>query len=204
MKIFIGMPCYNQVIHSETAQDLLDLVLEVKERNDQLSILFPSSPFISLNRNLIMQKGLDSDWILMWDNDIQVPTPKFIYKMIETAYKKDATLVGLAVRIKNTSEELACGLKDEGGYTRLKKPKKSPQEVDVMGAGVSLINCKWVRDNLEQPYYEFQDGKGVNGPTIMPEDWKFCEKVKEKGGKIILDPTIETIHWGSYGFQYEI
>ncbi|HDY68420.1 MAG TPA: hypothetical protein ENH85_11590 [Candidatus Scalindua sp.] len=199
------MPCYNRQIHSEVAEDIFQLILETKERNDELAINMPSSPFISLNRNIIMEQGLDSDWILMWDNDIQVPTAKFIYRMIETASKYEAVITGLVVRLKLDSNEYACGMKakDGSGYIRFTKAPLKPMEVDVIGAGITLIHCKWIRDNLDQPYYSFKDGKGVNGPTILPEDWRFCEKVKEKGGKIIVEPRISTIHWGMKGFTYE-
>lgn len=205
MKIHIGVPCYNRQIHSEVAEDIFQLILETKERNDELSIQMPSSPFISLNRNLIMERGLDSDFILMWDSDIQVPSGKFIYQMIETASKYEAAITGLVVRLKLDPTEYACGMKakDDSGYIRLTKAPSKPQEVDVVGAGVTLIHSKWIRDNLDQPYYEFIDGKGANGPTILPEDWRFCEKVKEKGGKIIIEPRVSTIHWGQKGFQYE-
>lgn len=199
------MPTYDQRIHSEVMQNVLDFVLKAKEKNDDLSIQFPSSPFLTLSRNLIMQRGLDSDWILMWDSDIQVPTPEFFYKMVETAYKHEAALVGLLVRIKTyeiNKPEFACGKKSEGGYMRLIKAPTIPEEVDVMGAGVTILNSRWIRDNLEQPYYEFKDVKGINGPAILPEDWCLCEKIKEKGGKIIVEPRIETIHYGNYGWHF--
>ena len=179
MKLYLGMPVYNKMIHSEVAEDVFQFILEAKEKNDDLSINMPSSPFISLNRNLIMEQGLDSDWILMWDNDIQVPTPSFIYKMIETATRHEAIITGLLVRLKVDDKQFACGMKakDGSGYIRLTEAPTKPIEVDVMGAGVTLIHTKWIKNNLEQPYYEFIDGKGVNGPTILPEDWRFCEKI---------------------------
>lgn len=205
MKIHIGVPLHDKRIQSETAEDIFQLLLEAKDKNDQVSVQMPCSPFISLNRNLIMQKGLDSDYVLMWDSDIQVLTPGFVYKMIETMYKQDAVMVGLLCRIKLDETEYACGMKakDGSGYIRLNKAPTKPQEVDVMGAGVTLIKTDWIRNNLEQPYYEFIDGKGANGPTILPEDWRLCEKIKEKGGKIIVEPRISTVHYGIKGYSYE-
>jgi len=208
MKICIGMPVYNNLVHVQVMQDILDVVLEAQKRNDQLTINTPSSPFLSLNRNVIMQKGLDFDWILMWDSDIQVANGQFIYKMIETAYKHDAAMVGLLVKIKSfdKNQEYACGMKakDGTGYVRLKEAPVKVQKVDVMGAGITLIRSAWIKNHLQQPYYEFVDIKGDNGPAILPEDWRFCEKIKEKGGKIVVDPTIETIHYGQMGWHHEI
>ena len=197
------MPTYNNQIHSEVTRNLIDLSIELKERGVGFSIAMPSSPLLSLSRNLIMDAGLDSDWILMWDSDIQVPTAKFLQKMIDTAYKTDAAMVGLLVRLKIPDTQFACGMKEEGGYKRLTEAPKKPTEVDVMGAGVTLLNCKWIRDNLDQPYYQFVDVKGVNGPSITPEDWRLCEKIKEKGGKIVVEPNISTIHWGQASYMYE-
>jgi len=177
MRIFIGMPTYQNNIHTEVHQNVVSLALEIAQKGDELIMSHPSSPFISLNRNLIMEAGLSSDWILMWDSDIQVPTPKFLYRMIETAYKQDAVIVGLLCKIKTEGrDEFACGMKAKGGYKRLLKPPRNIQEVDVMGAGVTLLKTSWIKENLDQPYYEFIDGKGDNGPTILPEDWRFCEK----------------------------
>ena len=59
MKIYLGIPCYNRQIHSEVAEDIFQLILETKERNDELAINTPSSPFISLSRNIIMEQEND-------------------------------------------------------------------------------------------------------------------------------------------------
>ena len=207
MKLYLGVPSYQKLINTETAEDIFQLLLEAKDKGDEISVSMPSSSFISLNRNLIMEKGLDSDWILMWDSDIQIPTPKFLWKMIDTAYKYDAVIVGLICRIKLDENEYACGMKakDGSGYIRLTKAPSRPQEVDVMGAGVTLIKSDWIRNNLQQPYYEFVDNKNNDGtPGILPEDWRFCEKIKEKGGKIVVEPSIETIHYGIKGYHYKL
>ena len=206
MKLYVGVPNYNKTMSTEVAEDIFQLLLEIRDKGDQVSVNMPSSPFISLNRNIIMQKGLDSDYILQWDSDIQVPTPKFLYKMIETAYKYDAAVVGLLCRIKLDEIEYACGnmAKDKSGYVRLTKAPTRPKEVDVIGAGVTLIKSDWVRNNLEQPYYEFVDKKNEDGtPGILPEDWNFCRKVKDAGGKVVVEPNISTVHWGIKGFLYE-
>lgn len=207
MNIHIGIPLHDKKIQSETAEDIFQLLLIARDKNDQVSVQMPCSPFISLNRNLIMQKGLDADWILMIDSDISVLKTDFVYDMIETAYKQDAVVVGLLCRLKLDEKEYACGMKakDGSGYIRLTKAPTKPQQVDVMGAGVTLIKTDWIKDNLVQPYFEFIDGKNeVDGsPTIIPEDWRFCEKIKEKGGKIIVEPRIGNIHWGIKSYVHE-
>src|SRR3990167_7298579 len=101
MKIFCGIPAYQSLVHADVMQGILDLAIEANMRKgDDFSYAVHSSPFLSLNRNRIMHQGLDSDWILMWDADIAVPDGKFFYQMVDTAYKTDAVLVGLQVRIK--------------------------------------------------------------------------------------------------------
>lgn len=196
MRIFVGIPTYQSQVHVGVMDGFLDLALECKEKGVELSKNSPSMPFLSLARNIIMQQSIDSksDWTLMWDSDIEVLTKGFVWKMIETAYKYDAVMVGLLIRIKSFGQpEYACGMKVKGGYDRLKKTPLKPKKVDAMGAGVTLIKNSWVVKNLKQPYYEFRDSPA---PGITPEDWVFSEKIKEKGGKIVVDPTIETLHYG--------
>jgi hypothetical protein len=71
-------------------------------------------------------------------------------------------------------------------------------EVDYIAGGIHLIDNNWVRKNLSQPLYTITD---LEGPNIIPEDWSFCEAVKKKGGKIMIEPTIPNLHWGLYGWE---
>jgi hypothetical protein len=43
-----------------------------------------------------------------------------------------------------------------------------------------------------------------SGQTLhLSEDWAFCERAKQAGFKVLLDPTIRLTHWGTYGYTLE-
>ena len=198
MKILIGIPTHDNRIHIGLSQNLIQIALKTSSKGDDLSIQYPCSPFISFNRNLIISQAIKDyvDWVLKVDSDIEVPQ-ECLYKMIDEAYRNNAALLGLAVKIKSIENEYACAEIKDGEYVRLKDVGKKIRKIDVVGAGVSLINMKWLRSSgLQCPWYEFRDGKKEDIPTISPEDWEFCRKIKSKKGKIFLLPTIETIHHG--------
>lgn len=202
-KIVIGMPS-NRGIRPEVVQNLISFDLESqKERND-LRLYFPQSSLLTLSRNNIMRDALkwEADWVLMWDDDTQIKDDNFFNLMKETAYKMNANVVGLPVRLKN-GEEIVFNFADKVGdkYVNYKELPKEPKEIDVIGTGVMLINMAWIRKNWPKPpYFSVIDTE----TGAWPEDWNFCQLVKEKGGKIVVEPRIATVHHGNIGYTFDL
>lgn len=197
MKIYLGIPAYANQIHAGIVPGILQLYSDLKAHGDTLEFEYISTALVSFSRNYLMEQAKDSDFVLMWDADVQVIT-SFIYRWLELA--KDAQVIGLLTRIKSRDgHEYACGNKVgvAGKYERMKVKPEKPVEVDFIAGGIHLLDNKWMRDNLVQPFYQITD---LPGPSIIPEDWSLCDKVKAAGGKIMVDPLVEAVHWGQFGW----
>lgn len=201
MKIYLGMPCYSGV-HPEVVRNIVSFDLDSQGKKNELVLHFPQTSSITLSRNMIMREALkqNADWIIQWDNDIQIKSDDFFYKMTETAYKFGAPVVGLPCRLKDPGQ-IIYNFADKKGkeYINYKELPQEPKEIDVIGTGFMLINAKWIKENWPiGPWFSFIDTE----TGVFPEDWNFCEKVKERRGRIMVDPRMKTTHWGQMGFTF--
>ena len=74
-----------------------------------------------------------------------------------------------------------------------------PMEVESVGTGLMLIMRK-VLHEVEDPWFTIVDYKDTG---VMPEDFEFCRKAREKGIKVALDSRINTEHWGNLNWQHK-
>lgn len=193
------MPVY-QGVHPNVVQNLINFDIDSQVQKNELCTQFVRGSLITQNRNLITRTALEheDDWLLFWDADVEIRGRDFLHRMLKTAKEYDAPVVGLAVRLKTLAAPFNCGMKEPGGYRNYThiKDLEGAQEVDAVGTGCMLINLSWLRKNLVAPYFQVID----TALGAFPEDWNFCEKVKEKGGKVVVEPNVQTVHWGEYAW----
>lgn len=202
MRIVWGTPT-TRGIHPEVVRNIVAFDLNCQEKKHELRLYFPQSSLLTLSRNNIMRDALKwgADWVIMVDDDTQIKDDNFLNKMIETAYKFSASVVGLPVRL-GVSDEIIYNFADkhpEKGYVNYRELPKEPKEVDVIGCGVMLINMQWIRDNWPKPpYFTIIDTE----IGAWPEDWQWCTQVKERGGKVVVEPRIATVHYKLVGLTF--
>lgn len=200
MKIYLGMPVYSGV-HPETVRNLVAFDLDSQREKNELILHFPRSSILTLSRNLIVRKAIEvnADWVLMWDADIEIKDNDFLHRMVAAAYQHNTPVVGLPCRLKNNDEILFNFASKVGKeYNNAREIPQAPQETDVIGTGVMLINVAWIKNNWPiSPWFEVIDT--LTG--AFPEDWNFCEKVRQRGGKVLVYP-IKTVHWGEIGYGF--
>jgi hypothetical protein len=82
-------------------------------------------------------------------------------------------------------------------------------EVDLVGTGFLKISKK-VAKAVWDISEEYKEGNSLNkmafeikiiDGNIMSEDFVFCKKWKDLGGKIFIDPSIDPYHIGSASFK---
>src|SRR3990167_8616733 len=201
MRLLIGCPT-TRGVHPAVVQNLISFDLDNQNKKNDLRVYFPQSSLLTFSRNNIMREALkfDADWCLMWDDDTEIKDTNFFNLMIETAFKMSASVVGLPVRLK-TNDEIIFNFADkqDGKYVNYKYGDlpKEPKEVGVIGTAVMLINMAWIRKNWPKaPWFSVIDTE----TGAWPEDWFFTEKVWEKGGKVVVEPRIATVHHGQIGY----
>ena len=196
MRILIAIPSYDRRLDIEIARGLLHLERAMYD----FDLVMPVSSHISRNRNLAVHECLkgDYDWLLFWDSDIGLEE-RFLDKMIETAYKHEAQIVCGSYKMKEENGKYVLGERKGDKYENLTEISKV-REVDAGGTGVMLISRK-VLEALEDPWFTIEDGKSL---FVLPEDFRFCQKAKEKGFKIMADPRFTTNHYGSKSYSHVV
>lgn len=196
MRILIAIPSYDRRVDLEIAKGLLQLERE----GYNFDLVMPVSSHISRNRNLAVHEAIKGayDWLLFWDSDIGLEEG-FLTKMLDTAYKHEADIVCGCYKMKEENGKYVLGIKHGEKYENLTEITRV-REVDAGGTGIILINVK-VFGAIEEPWFTIIDGKNL---FVMPEDFEFCRKAKEKGFKIMADPRFTTNHYGIKSYQHAL
>lgn len=197
MKILIGTPTYDRRIDIELVKLFLNLERENKHEFDYV---FPVSSHISRNRNLICLEALKAghDAVLFLDSDIAIPDSGFLEKMIETAFKLDAKIVGGAYMMKKEEIAYVAGSQKDGKFDNIKVAPDAPVEVECVGTGIMLVYADVLKE-LKDPWFTIIDKPLLE---VMPEDFEFCRKAKEAGFKVALDPRFTTQHYGAKAWTH--
>ncbi len=198
MKILIGIPTYDRRVDIELLRALVNLE---RARKHEFDYLFPVSSHLSRNRNMVCHETLKGDYdaLLFLDSDIGITDETFVDKLIETAYRFEAGIVGGAYLMKK-SDEMAyvAGNKKAGRVENIKEIPIKPHEVEFVGTGIMLV-MKKVLKLVDDPWFTIVDKPSLE---VMPEDFEFCRKAKEKGVKIALDPRFSTNHYGAKAWTH--
>jgi len=210
IKVLIGTPAYNSLVHT----DYLHFTLSLTTVSDiAFSVItIGNESLITRARNKIFSIFVNSDfdYLFFLDADTGVSVDDFM-KIL--SYKKD--IIGIPYRMKDLSRTIYNYGKvlDENEYPLI--------EVEGMGCGAMLISkqlasdvAKWCRDNgyiyFDNPNYsrgdvyllnniEMYDAfqVGIVNKGYVPEDYMFCRLVRQLGYKIYVDVSCKAIHYGS-------
>lgn len=138
-----------------------------------------------------LQSGHDA--VLFLDSDIGIIDETFVDKLLDTAYKLDAKVVGGAYLMKKLDETVYIAGENIGGkFDNLRKRFTQPRLVEGIGTGIMLV-FRQALEKVEDPWFSIIDKPNLD---VMPEDFEFCRKVIEKGFKVAIDPRFETRHYG--------
>lgn len=205
-KLFAGVPAYNGMVHIDCVNTLLGL--------SQIGI--PSSTMFIGNESLITRGRntifsmfvhlYDFTHLLFLDADVGISAMD-IRKMLD--YNKD--VLGVPVRLKGVDKRgnpvynvgKLLGPSDNG----LLKYSK-------IGTAVLMVSrdaCEKLIEKTEPDTYKKSISNGISMENIVQydvfktgvidgeyqsEDFWFCEKLREVGYDIFVDPNIKTVHNG--------
>ena len=138
---------------------------------------------VARNQILLMALKHDCDWVIMVDSDMTFPKDGG-HKLFETANKTGASIVaGLYFKGSKPYEPVAYDQIDTN-YHSIKDWSKV-REIDAAGMGFTLI-----KKELFGIRFAFENRNG----KIYGEDMVFCEKAKNLGYKVVLDPSVKCGH----------
>lgn len=156
-------------------------------------------------RNTSVTQFLNTDYecLLFIDADLQF-TPEDVSRL----WNLDADVAVAAYPMKRPDTPLSAW---RNGKLVDITDEIEPFEVDFAGTGFMLIK-RHVFDAMIKCYPSLTHEESVGrtwalfdtmiwNDTYLSEDYAFCKRWRDIGGKVICDPTIKLIHWGSYGYD---
>jgi len=193
LKIAIGVPT-GGLMKSKTAFSIIETIRNNKDLD--FFPIFQYGSYVCENRERIVDiacMGLCSH-ILFVDDDMSFGSDT-LSRML--AHDKD--IVGTLYNFRKMPRETVVKFFDENGNTVNSIPE-IPQElfkVAGIGTGLALVKTD-VFDKIESPYFPIDRDK--EGNIVLTEDIGFCERARDKGFDVWLDPTISVGHIGLIAF----
>ena len=200
----IATPSLDATVKTATALGFVETACAIQRQGDSVTFAFPKTPLIAFARNQCVKSALDSDvdYLLFWDSDVAVIQPRdFIYLLRDRLEKSGAWVAGGAYRFKNPDAAPTCpvGNDVDGQIEYMNIEFGQTVEVDLLPTGLMLIP-RWVLEQVPRPWFHVEDDPETL--NVIPEDYYFCKKVRELGGKILCAGEIATVHFGDYPFGF--
>jgi hypothetical protein len=215
-KIFIALPAFGQQVNSQTTASIVALTKELAERQMFGGFSSISFPDIADLRNVFLSvwyDTMDASHILMVDADMQFE-PALVRDMILA----DKPLVGCIYPKKR----LPIGWVGSA-LTPPAEPEGNLLELEGIGFGVTLIRRDCIDSMISSGTVEVEDeptgvaaemvqahgGKRMihafdlirDGKRRLSEDFSFCKRHRDSGGKVYAVINQVLTHLGLYQFS---
>jgi hypothetical protein len=223
LKIAFGLPAYGGKVSAEHTLMFLELghTLALSHERFQLAGWFMiDNCGIEKARNRLLREALDAgaDWLLMIDADTWAvnngdeDAGVQLLRMISQADKEGATIVGAPVirrysghdRFKPPTSELMVydwhETKPAGiAYAGYGEHEATPAEGKLVALAPSelprkLTSCDALATAIFAVNIKKAGHLNFKFTDELSEDLYFCHKVKEEGGKILVDGRVRTAH----------
>jgi glycosyltransferase involved in cell wall biosynthesis len=154
------------------------------------TLVEPKFPLCKNRNEAVMKaKKFNADYIMFLDADMQHP-PDIVYKLM-----KHQLPVVSGIYYHQSPPHFPVIYKHKEGiqYTHYcDYPKDVIFPVDLVGMGCLLLDTR-VLENIKLPYFGYRTN-AKTGIVEGTEEVIFCEKIKEQGYDIMIDPTIQCSH----------
>ena len=180
--------------------------LELKESLDSVGVKHSwlttdKESLITRARNMQSATFLESDFERMMFIDADI---EFNAEDVAKLWNMDCDVAVGAYSMKRPDAVLSAW--KDGKLVEI-TDQTEPFEVDFAGTGFMMIKRE-VFEKMKPEVPKFENQKTawaffqtpVEDETFLSEDYFFCKKFREMGGKIMCDPTIKLGHWGTYRY----
>lgn len=223
--ICIGTPFYGETVNVQYMESLMKThIYFAKAGIPVINIFLYNCSLITKARNDIISQFLnntDLDYFIFIDSDMSFK-PEDILKLMNydkevvgaTYPKKSLNWTEIQRAINyNLAESVGELITKTSEYTvydtnKLNKKPKKLMEVRRLGTGFMLIKRSLLlkmKKHFKKLIYKMEDSKSkgiaifeseVKNGEHLSEDYAFCERVREVGVKILIDPKIHLGHHG--------
>lgn len=210
-KLMIAIPAYDGKINIQAAFELPQLALMAQRHGFQIHLVHMSGcSIITRARNSLVNQFMDSDCtdFLFIDADIRFKAADVI-RIMALGSDKDVLAGAYPRRAKDQMFFADIYYNEHGG---VELTEEGLLRVDRIGTGFMFIRrhvLEALRDkHPEWKYWVDVEGKHhyaffdfrVTPNGYMGEDYLFCDRVREAGFKVYIDPEINLGHFGSMEF----
>ena len=206
-----------EVAHAECWDQML-LYCE-RSRIIVQTVTIPGDALISRSRSILGSVFLRSqcDVLLSVDSDIYFD-PGQAVEMVERCYRGKDVIAGLYLTRSIQSQPAAMLPPHPVTF----QPNASPVEAPFVSTGfmatrhsvfaklakdLPLCHVGWENGGMKTSFYPFYQPYVIPWPgdenMYLSEDWAFCQRARDAGFKIWLDPTVRLGHLGQVMFTLE-
>jgi uncharacterized protein YlxP (DUF503 family) len=196
-KVFIGTVSSNAALSAYYVTSLFNSQNALSKDVEFCLDIIINEPLIQLARNKLLSVFLDSDCdqLIFIDSD-QAWTPDDLLKLIDS----DKDFIGAPVILKDSNNYNVS-------FNRISNDEL--MEVDFVGTGFLKIS-RLVAEQVFNSSQEYLDGNStcrmafevkVIDKNILSEDFMFCKKWKDLGGKVFINTLINPYHIGNSVFK---
>lgn len=196
MRLCVGIPVVGFVAAEVYHSHLASMVPIAREFETIIPVCINLYPHAAA-RNHIMDEAIkcECDYLYFLDSDM-LPDPMSPLALLEV-------LKSTPDAVMTTGHAYRRGYPHTSVWTKVHQnramqvtaPSTTPPfEIESAGSACNMIDVKWVRDNLTKPW--FVQGQVIHEgrPVEVNEDSWFCQRIREKGGKIIAVPQVRPGH----------
>lgn len=195
----MGIPAYRGQVHYGHVMQMMSmsaLCMAARETFAMRGFMAPESCSVDWSRNQLVYHGMrdeDCDWVLMMDADTFCARAEPVLRMLHTAAEERPAVIAAPVIIRGKQAYNVLDAEDNHNIPREEWANKVC-EIDRVGTACMAISTKWMRANWpESPWFETKQLPGPV-PSKVGEDINFCDGVRSRGGRILLDGRFEPIH----------
>lgn len=188
IKVVIGMPC-TEVMKAKTAHAIGCLALHSSPQI--IDFFMMQSCDIASSRMWLVKRAIEKGGthILFIDSDMLFPSDA-----LDQLLARGKDIIGVEYHKRKFPLETVTAYFPEG-----EKSETEPFKVGVAGTGLMLINLDVFKNPaMDKNWFSF--GRNAEGENVIGEDGWFCNTARDAGYDIFVDPVINVLHLGEFGY----
>lgn len=188
MKVALGIPTVGDVVPA--FKEILGAAVEIG-REGEIVIIVPVDEFpVDRAREFVVGAAIGNECDLLMFIDSDTKPPKGFWAILREVMERTKAQVVAGMYLQRGYPYANIWARVENGKAfHLCAGGEGEVEIHACGMGCTLIDLTWVRKNLERPFFRIIHGEGSKDYALW-EDFYFCKKVIEHGGKVLGVPRV--------------